>query len=91
MSQFHENRVWFLSYAPKMCVIVSTHSNIKLYIIFIQFFASMLILLCFDVFFPSPEKWHFGCKKCIFSQFFDLEVETNIILKGIELPRPSQF
>ena len=29
-----------------------------------------LILLCFDVFFPSPEKWPFGRNKWIFSHSF---------------------
>ena len=27
-------------------------------------------MLCFDGFFPSPEKLHFGCKKSIFSHSF---------------------
>ena len=26
--------------------------------------------MCFDMFFPSPEKLTFGCKKCIFSSSF---------------------
>ena len=30
----------------------------------------LLILLCFDVFFPSPEKLTFGCTKWIFSHSF---------------------
>ena len=25
------------------------------------------LMFCFDAFFPSPEKLHFGCRKCVFS------------------------
>ena len=32
-------------------------------------FYTQLILLCFDAYFPGG-KWHFGCKKCIFSHSF---------------------
>ena len=29
-----------------------------------------VVFLCFNLFFPSPEKLHFFCKKCIFSHSF---------------------
>ena len=36
-------------------------------------FYTQFILMCFDVFFSSPEKLTFCCKKCIFNHRFDLD------------------